>query len=65
MSEPVPSEYDSIMNVACNQLVEAADKMMWVTEMLGNDKFVLDTNTGFRIEITKKGEQCGEHQDGQ
>ncbi len=39
--------------------MEGAEKVMWVTEMLGNDKFVLDTKTGFEITIEKKkGEEC-------
>ncbi len=65
MTQPVPPEYKSIIESACNQLVVSAEKLMWVTEMIGDDKFILDTETGFHIEISKRGEQLAECQAGQ
>lgn len=52
--EKVPEEFNSILSVGCSMLTEAAEKVMWVTEMLGNDKFIMNTNTGFEITIEKK-----------
>ncbi len=56
--ERVPEDYDSILQVACSKLASGAEQVMWVTEMLGDTKFVMVSDTGFEITITKKGEEC-------
>jgi hypothetical protein len=51
--EPVPEEYENTVATGAQQLAEGAKLVMFVADMLGNEKFELDTADGFKIEISK------------
>ncbi len=51
--KPVPDEYVETVRIACSQLAEGAKLIMFIAEMLGDDKFTLDTPEGFRVEISQ------------
>ena len=53
MPVPVPDEYTDTVATGAEHLSKGADLVMWVTEMLGNDSFELDTAHGFKIKISK------------
>ncbi len=52
--EPVPDEYHDLVAKASEQLSKAAKDVMWVAEMLGNDRYELETTDGYIINITKR-----------
>lgn len=49
----VPEEYSETLNNASIKLSDLADLVMFVAEMLGGEKFELDTENGFSLTITK------------
>ncbi|KKL97574.1 hypothetical protein LCGC14_1833070 [marine sediment metagenome] len=49
----VPEDYKKITDRAVRELESAANKAMWVVEMLGNDSFHMATEK-YKIVITKK-----------
>jgi hypothetical protein len=51
--KPVPSEYVETVEKSSHALATEAKTMMFIAEMLGDDKFELDTAEGFRVTIIK------------
>jgi hypothetical protein len=58
----IPEEYIETVAVACSHLAEGARLAMFVVEMLGDEKFVVDVPDGFNVEITRS-EDGDEKQD--
>jgi hypothetical protein len=53
MAGPVPDGYTDTVAAGVEILSKGADLVMFVTEMLGNDTFELDTAHGYKIVISK------------
>ncbi len=51
--EPVPEEYKNTVATGAQCLSEGANLVMFVAEMLGNDKFELDTADGYKVVVSK------------
>jgi hypothetical protein len=54
---PIPDEYIDLCAIACKHLAKGASLAMFITEMLGDEQFVVDLPEGFRLEITKLPEE--------